>query len=84
MNTSAAEPTSLDVVAIGSAIVDVLSRTAADDSADWQFRELRIDADSQSSIISGLVAELDETADDFDDFDTRLAAAQKSIAELGD
>ena len=63
-------------------VLDVLSRTAADDSADWQFRELRIDADSQSSIISGLVAELDQTADDFDDFDSRLAAAQKSVDEL--
>lgn len=67
---------------LGDRVLDVLSRTAADDSADWQFRELRIDAESQSSIISGLVAELDETADDFDDFDTRLAAAQKSIDEL--
>lgn len=68
---------------LGDRVLDVLSRTAADDSADWQFRELRIDAESQSSIISGLVAELDETADDFDDFDSRLAAAQKSVDELG-
>ena len=67
---------------LGDRVLDVLSRTAADDSADWQFRELRIDADSQSSIISGLVAELDQTADDFDDFDSRLAAAQKSVDEL--
>ncbi|MCD1285818.1 MULTISPECIES: hypothetical protein [unclassified Brevibacterium] len=64
---------------LGDRVLDVLSRTAADDSADWQFRELRIDAESQSSIISGLVAELDQTADDFEDFDTRLAAAQQSI-----
>ena len=67
---------------LGDRVLDVLSRTAADDSADWQFRELRIDAESQSSVISGILAELEETADDFDDFDSRLAAAQKSIDEL--
>lgn len=67
---------------LGDRVLDVLSRTAADDSADWQFRELRIDAESQSSIISGLVAELDQSADDFDDFDTRLAAAQESLDAL--
>lgn len=67
---------------LGDRVLDVLSRTAADDSADWQFRELRIDAESQSSVISGLVAELDQTADDFDDFDSRLAAAQESLDEL--
>lgn len=64
---------------LGDRVLDVLSRTAADDSADWQFRELRIDADSQSEVISGLLAELEQTADTFDDFDTRLAAAQKSL-----
>lgn len=67
---------------LGDRVLDVLSRTAADDTADWQFRELRIDAESQSSIISGLVAELEQTADDFDDFDSRLAAAQESLDEL--
>ncbi|MGO1311821.1 MAG: hypothetical protein ACTMKW_04680, partial [Brevibacterium aurantiacum] len=67
---------------LGDRVLDVLSRTAADDSADWQFRELRIDAESQSSIISGLVAELEQTADDFDDFDSRLAAAQESVDAL--
>lgn len=67
---------------LGDRVLDVLSRTAADDSADWQFRELRIDAESQSSVISGIVAELEQTADDFDDFDTRLAAAQKSVESL--
>ncbi|MCM1011972.1 MULTISPECIES: hypothetical protein [unclassified Brevibacterium] len=68
---------------LGDRVLDVLSRTAADDSADWQFRELRIDADSQAEVISGLLTELEETADTFDDFDTRLAAAQKSL-ETGD
>ncbi|WP_242783031.1 hypothetical protein [Brevibacterium sp. ZH18] len=67
---------------LGDRVLDVLSRTAADESADWQFRELRIDAESQSAIISGLVAELDQTADDFDDFDSRLTAAQESIDAL--
>nr|WP_209044174.1 hypothetical protein [Brevibacterium marinum] len=67
---------------LGDRVLDVLSRTAADDSADWQFRELRIDAESQSSVISGLVAELEQTADDFDDFDSRLAAAQETLDEL--
>lgn len=67
---------------LGDRVLDVLSRTAADDSADWQFRELRIDAESQSEIISGLVAELDQTADTFDDFDSRLAAAQESLHAL--
>src|SRR5699024_11626766 len=52
---------------LGDRVLDVLSRTAADDSADWQFRELRIDAESQSSVISGLLDELDQTADDFED-----------------
>ena len=67
---------------LGDRVLDVLSRTAADDSADWQFRELRIDAESQSSVISGLLDELDQTADDFDDFDTRLAEARRSVDEL--
>ncbi|RBP67996.1 hypothetical protein DFO66_101220 [Brevibacterium sanguinis] len=67
---------------LGDRVLDVLSRTAADDSADWQFRELRIDAESHSEVISGLVAELDETADTFDDFDTRLAAAEESMRAL--
>ncbi|NNV09365.1 hypothetical protein ETC03_24730, partial [Geobacillus sp. MMMUD3] len=64
---------------LGDRVLDVLSRTAADDNADWQFRELRIDADSQSEVISGLLVELEQTADTFDDFDERLAAAQKSL-----
>lgn len=67
---------------LGDRVLDVLSRTAADDSADWQFRELRIDAESQAEVISGLVAELDQTADTFDDFDNRLAAAQQSMATM--
>ncbi len=67
---------------LGDRVLDVLSRTAADDTADWQFRELRIDAESQSEVISGLVAELEQTADTFDDFDSRLAAAQESVTAL--
>src|SRR5699024_7510723 len=33
---------------LGDRVLDVLSRTAADDSADWQFRELRLAAEPPS------------------------------------
>src|SRR5699024_11152479 len=64
---------------LGDRVLDVLSCSSAAGSADWLLRYLRIDAESQSSVISVLLDELDQTADDFDDFDTRLAEARRSV-----
>lgn len=66
---------------LGDRVLDVLSRTADDESADWRFRELNIEAESHAEVIKGLLFELEETAeefDDLDDLDRRLAQAQKS------
>jgi hypothetical protein len=66
---------------LGDRVLDVLSRTADDESADWQFRELNIEAESHAEVIRNLLTELEETAeefDDLDDLDRRLAAAQRT------
>lgn len=65
---------------LGDRVLDVLSRTADDESADWRFRELNIEAESHADVIKGLLSELEETAVEFDDLDRRLAQAQKTEA----
>lgn len=69
---------------LGDRVLDVLSRTADDESADWRFRELNIEAESHADVIKGLLAELQESAeefDDLDDLDRRLAQAQTSAGQ---
>lgn len=69
---------------LGDRVLDVLSRTADDESADWRFRELNIEAESHADVIKGLLSELEETAeefDDLDDLDRRLAQAQQAGAQ---
>ncbi len=70
---------------LGDRVLDVLSRTAADDDADWRFRELNIEAESHSDAIRSLVGELDASADQFDDLDDldrRLASAEREAREV--
>lgn len=69
---------------LGDRVLDVLSRTADDETADWRFRELNIEADSHSDVIRGLLDDLIETAgefDDLDDLDRRLAQAQTAAPQ---
>ena len=71
--------------ALGDRVLDVLARTSADDSADWQFRELNLEAESHSEVIKGLLGELEESAEEFDgldDLDRRLAQVQKEQSTL--
>ncbi|WP_202410934.1 hypothetical protein [Brevibacterium rongguiense] len=66
--------------ALGDRVLDVLSHTADDESADWRFRELNIEAESHGDAIRGLLGELEASAGEFDgldDLDRRLAAAQR-------
>lgn len=63
--------------ALGQRVIDVLSRTADDESADWRFRELNIEAESHGDAIRSLLGELETSAGQFDDFDSKLLAAER-------
>lgn len=63
---------------IGERVLDIVSRTAGDDSLGTQFRDLNMEAESHAESIARLLAELDETAEEFDDLDAQI---QKASAE---
>lgn len=62
---------------LGDRVLDVVSRTVDDENADWQFRELNIEAESHSEVIRGLLVELEDSAGEFDDLDRQIAASEK-------
>lgn len=62
---------------LGERVLDVLARTAADDSADWRFRELGIETESHAEAIRGMLTNLDQTAVEFDDLDGLLADEER-------
>lgn len=66
---------------MGERVLDVVARTAGDDVVDTHFRDLNLEAESHAESIQQLLGELDETADEFDDLDSRIAQAAKGLPE---
>lgn len=69
---------------IGSRVLDVISRTADDENAEWRLQELNIEAEAHAESISELLRELALTAegfDDLDELDAKIARAQKQVGE---
>lgn len=69
---------------IGSRVLDVISRTADDENADWRLQELNIEAEAHAESINELLRELTVTAegfDDLDELDSKIARAQKQVDE---
>lgn len=65
---------------IGERVLDIVSRTAGDDSLGTQFRDLNMEAESHAESIARLLAELDETAEEFDDLDAQIQKASAAGA----
>ncbi|MGO1399356.1 MAG: hypothetical protein ACTHVO_13265 [Brevibacterium yomogidense] len=63
---------------VGERVLDIVSRTAGDESIGAQFRDLNMEAESHAESIAKLLEELDETADDFDDLDSQIAKAAQT------
>lgn len=65
---------------LGEEVLDVLARTVSDDSAQKQFQELNLEAESHADAIKVMLNELDESFEEFenfDDLDRRLAQAER-------
>lgn len=65
---------------IGERVLDIVSRTAGDDTLGAQFRDLNMEAESHAESIARLLAELDETAEEFDDLDAQIQRASAAGA----
>ena len=58
----------------------MLSRTVNDDTAQKQFSDLNLEAESHADAIRGMLGELEESVeefDNFDDLDRKLAQAER-------
>ncbi|MCQ9367554.1 hypothetical protein NQ036_04725 [Brevibacterium sp. 91QC2O2] len=62
---------------LGERVLDVLARTAADEDADWRFRELGVETQAHAEAIHGMLTHLDVTAGRFDDIDRQLDESRK-------
>jgi ABC-type enterochelin transport system substrate-binding protein len=60
-----------------------VSRTAGDDTIGAQFRDLNLEAESHAESIARLLADLDHTAEEFDDLDAQIQRAQESSGGSG-
>lgn len=69
---------------VGERVLDIVSRTAGDETIGSQFRDLNLEAESHAESIAKLLEDLDETADDFDDLDSQIAKAAQTDGEGAD
>ncbi|WP_035282164.1 hypothetical protein [Brevibacterium album] len=66
---------------MGERVLDVVARTAGDETVEGHFRDLNLEAESHADSIRQLLGELDETAEEFDDLDSRIAQAVRQLPE---
>lgn len=66
---------------MGERVLDIVSRTADDETIGAQFRDLNLEAESHAEAIARLLADLDHTAEEFDDLDAQLQQAEDSTRE---
>jgi hypothetical protein len=69
--------------AMGERVLDIVSRTAGDDTVGAQFRDLNLEAESHAESIARLLADLDHTAEEFDDLDAQIQKAEEAGAQEG-
>lgn len=65
---------------LGDQVLDVLSRTVNDDTAQKQFSDLNLEAESHADAIRGMLGDLEESVEEFesfDDLDRKLAQAER-------
>ena len=68
---------------MGERVLDIVSRTAGDDTIGAQFRDLNLEAESHAESIARLLADLDHTAEEFDDLDAQIQRAQEAGGGAG-